>query len=1050
MSTAWERFNGGAVAVTATTALTVNSPRVVSCYNGSAIDVSMPDPAKIRSNQRGGPWFYVCRHSAGAVTVKDHAGATIHSLGAGGVAVIGLRSSGFYLVRAKTIGTARAAGHGSRPAVASRQSPLTFNPNCFRGSECELAEFEGNEPLDGEGGRLKCIVPMAQDVVAFAKNAAREVVRAADVVMPSVVIVTLDRDSLEPDPLHPNAGNTLPDEFWEAIHNSGKPHALKYVDPSLDAPGTTTRHPLHVRYWSTTSPAASGWSHGTGLVGTPMPVNRHRWTKKIQYETEDGVEREVEIAFVAEHCLLGAEAGADPESDPGSKMRRDYGVWGTVFSLFVFCDQVDPSWVDGSTYTPTGASGPVTFTRKDPIVSDLADGVGVGGANPERKRWFHPQMVCCAHLPTSYHAPFEGQYVPIDDRRTVGSRPQKNREFNYRRRAQSPFADPTTCTASQEAPQSPASDPYGVVAFGWFEGGVKSGAAYTFGGDFEPRSKPTEFLVWENGGATGATYLQPTKPGWDEACGTLDVEGGSSGSVKLCIDDEWGVPAADGSGRRVWNEYKYEECIGHPGEPMEDVGGGHKCFNNGNSTDASGIADCCITMSSSTFADESAVVIVASDRCKNTCIKYGPQQDASSCELLDGECTVRGSFTAQHGLAVEDYNYNASQAGNNATGRTISWAKFIAHPDAVYFNVVHSPAATDFNDEIGTMSRATLTVTGSGSGTSAPESAFVYEPAPISADAGPGAACSGVTCDLSNGDYTIKAEIDAAGKHVLGGRISVLSGNATCVAAEVVPGVGSNATLNIVKWIAGVRTVLKTLSISNYAYPNSWELKLWGSEHRLTCSALNVDLVAYDDETSFSSGPPFIGGPSGASFSSFEIVDGNAVRYMSALSGVLGKLTVGAEFPCEHHAIHMSRACQVTDTDPECGECCAPAKCDCKNCSDTAIIKTSALWDGNAGGGLPDRDIKPAACVGGSSPGSTDYGTDGDNPTWWGGPLPKCKCRGKWCPPNDWYCGDCPGPFKDLGLYIPFRCTSNLSDPANVPKMCLGIQNWYYVTLACF
>ena len=1047
----WDKFNGGAMAITTSTTLSQEGPRVVSCYNGSAITVTLPNPATIRADQQGAPWFYVIRHGAGAVTVRRHDLTTIATPGANGVVVVGLGPTGFYLARSRTVGTARTAGGGSRPAVTSPAKVKTFDPNCFSGSDCELAEFEGNVPLDGQGGRGQAVVPMIQDIVAFAKNYHREPIRAADVVMPSVIPVTLDTAAFASDTNHPFAGTVLPQEFYDALANSGKPHALKYVATS---PGTTTRHPLHIRYWANVF-SGSGWQHGVGLVGTPMPVKRHRWRKTINYVDQNEVQRQIEIVFVAEHNLLGAEPGGDPVANPGSRMRRDYGCWGTIFSLYVFCNQLNPTWTEGSSYTPAGATGPVAFTRQDPIASDIADGVGVwSGGNPERKRWFHPQMVCCAHLPTSYHSGFDGKYVPVDERKfglsfqglDVGE-PHKNFEFNYRRKGQSPFADPATCTAI-EAPATPSFDPWLVVAFGWSGGPNTSGATYTFGGDFDPKSKPTEFLVWENAAGNGGTYLKPLKPGWSETCGTLDVAGGSSGSITLCIDDEWGLPASDGTGRREWVSYRLEECRGHPNEPMEGVGGGHKCLNNGNATGGTAIQSCCMRLDTGIGGDENMVIAVANDRCQKTCIVFG-DQEGSSCDIEDATCEAGASYMQQLRLVLEDYSYNGSAAGTNAIGRTVSWVRYLPHPDAVYFNKVHTPSEPNYVNAIGTMTRATLTISGAVSPTTSPESAFSYQPPSQYADAGSGAACSGITCDLNNGDYTIKAGIDAAGKHVLGGRLQMSGSNAYCVAAEIVPTGGTNATLNIVKWWNGVRTVLKTQNITNYAQPNTWEFKLWGSEHNLKCTALSVNMTAFDDQTSTLTGYPFIGGPAAASFSTFEVVDGNSTKYLSETSALMQKLAVSVSFPCEMHFIHRSRACQVVNSNPGCGGCCEPARCNCTTCSDGAIITTSASWNGNATEFVEDHDIRPATCRENPDPNGTDYGTSGENPTWWGGPFPQCNCEGKWCPPETWYCGECPYPFESLGVYFPFKCDPRDANPNTVPKMCSGIQRWYYTILAC-
>ena len=111
--------------------------------------------------------------------------------------------------------------------------------------------------------------------------------------------------------------------------------------------------------------------------------------------------------------------------------------------------------------------------------------------------------------------------------------------------------------------------------------------------------------------------------------------------------------------------------------------------------------------------------------------------------------------------------------------------------------------------------------------------------------------------------------------------------NATAVApteAQMAPGGGGTATVRIVKWVVGTRTVLASQSVPSYSQ-QAWRLKLWGAEAILSCELLGVSLTALDCDIAGMSGPPFVGGPVGASFSAFEVVDQN--KYLSELSAAM-------------------------------------------------------------------------------------------------------------------------------------------------------------------
>lgn len=989
--------NGGAQAITTSTALTVNSPRVISCYNTSSIDVTLPSAANCRDNERGGPWFYIARKSTGAVVIKNIGGSTLATLTSNQVAVIALRSD-FVVRRIRTLNTARTLVTSSRAAVANATAVVVpKDVSCFSGSLCELADAEGSLPLDGEGGRDNVTVPMVQDIIKFAKNEGREVIRASDIVMPSVVTVEVDMNAFVKDSSSYFGSVDLSQAFYNLFE---RPIALEYVSTAASA---VSRHPLHMRW--VTSPSGV-WVHGPG--SSALQVTRARWVKDIEYETAAGT-------FVATIVMV-AEFKKD-----GPIMHRTQGAWGTIFSVYIFTTELG-EYTEGSAIVPPGSKGDISFTREDPLVS----GIAYDQPNTEYNKVFgHPQLVAAAHSPTSYHAAADSLYVPVLKRRQDDFGLElENEEYCYRRKAQSPFAVIGSC--ADEAPDT-ENEARNICAFGWSEFGGTNNACYTFGGDMDPRSRLLEFLVWENQRAEGVTYLQPIKPGWNADCGKLDVIGGSAGSLGVCTDDKWGPP--DESGERRWSGAAVSPCDGHPAEPYEAVGGSHTCFNSGNVVDSS-VPNCCVSISN---ASASTTNVVVEQRTR-----FG-DFNGFECTPLESTCRELGKRHASKSLQVEDYLLNSSASGDTPVARLMSWVRYVRNPNAVALDGTHTPTHSDFSVSIGSFNRSTLTVTASVSPTTSPESALVYNPTSITYTK-PNTTCPSCTTNLSTGDYEIEAGIDATGKHVLGGRFSGSSSAATCVAAEIVPTGGTNATLNIVRWAGGARTVLKTLNITNYAQPNTWKFKLWGAEYRLTCAALNVSLTAYDCTSAGYTGLPFIGGPTNASFSSYVVVDKN--QYLLSIDAAMGARDVSMFWPCELQPA-QDGSC-IASTDATCGSCCEPMRCNCENVSCLLYYYEGAAW-ANA-----SRDILVADCRSEDDPEGRSFGTNGENPTARGGPLPICNCNGAWCPPITWYCGECPKPFRALGISLPAGCYDKDYDPKLIPKHCKGIDRHYYVTTACY
>lgn len=634
----------------------------------------------------GRPMFMVIR-KAGAftgITIKRASDdATIGVVAPGQVSFLYLidATTDTWHLETRTQNTARPL---SKPAgLAAPESAvdhLTYTPFCYDGSLCRFLRDAGNEPLDGTDSD-EVVAPVYQDPTD-AVNSNREAIRAADIVMPKLIALRFENGCFAEDANHPWSGVfSLSSRFYDALHGlagsdddngslAGDPtaHLLEY-NSALSFPTTgqvETSNPYHLRR------VGSSWRHNTDAFKI---VNCHRyvWTVDVPYGPNDDPERyTLQLRFQLEHTL-DAPAVASSQGG-GSGVTNTPGAWGSLCSLSVFTDELNSIWVEDSTdFQPADFANAYTWNRSNPIVCGIAENYLETVAH----KGVHPQCVAHATLAMSWHAPIGKNHFPLaEDDRVPGSGVNgKNLHDSYVVRNGSPWTTFASCTEPVPIRHASPGNVTGVLhncVFG-YANTATLGKAITFGGGF-PVSKLLEWLCWENGSAEGRTFLKPTKPGWNEYCGSLDVVGGNCGEIAICTGD--GDNNRDGDDG-IWPRFEVSPCDGHPDEPFETVGGSHGCFKSTVGTTAKGDMDagtgkhCCVKTVSTTA--------LFREPCVRSKVKYGdPNGGGAGCEVLDYDCSQARVFTTQFPMAMEDYDF---MPNGNALLRRLRWSHTTADPD---------------------------------------------------------------------------------------------------------------------------------------------------------------------------------------------------------------------------------------------------------------------------------------------------------------------------------------------------------------------------------
>jgi len=1015
------KFYGGAkyTNIAATVQLADNSERVQRFHNVSAGTQIVNLPADLptyHKTVKGGFWFLIYLDSTSTKQLdikyyKNPSTLTLCTLAPGEAAYVWMTTTaadwGYHIV---TVGTARSLTSSITAGIVKASSDPQYDPFCYEGDDCGLAQAD---PLNGQNGTDKVLAAMFQDVPARAQNQWREAIRAADVVMPNKVVVRLDQGCFVTDPLFPNT-KVLSDEFYAKLFNMGNPHILEYVAGGPGAIDGLTRNPYHIAWFN--NPPTSGFT-----FETTQQVKRRMWRKTINYTVEaTGVSYSIEIRFTMEQAI-----SVMPDFDRcgnGSLCDTDSGAYGAIFHLSVFATEIMPTWVEGSNWQPYGsADTTLSFTKNDPFVNGSWHGV-----DSIDQKFCHPQMAMFAMLPMTWHSPCGRAWVPQHDRQhyhvlndnplTDGTGRAHNREKAYNYDNGAPW---TTSFPYEGAPGTM----FNNVVFGHTIGNTY-GRPMSLGGDF-PRSKPMEWLCWENGLGAGITFFKPNKPGWDEAQGVLDILNGNCGGITLPIDCNGQRDSEGPSATNRWHLDPHS-CVGHPDEPFEGYGGSHTCFNNYDGGTANGgygdTTKCCIQL---TFQSAES-----RQQCTRTFQTYD-----EDCNPLEQWCENTGWFWAARVMYLDDYCYYAN---GNQLLRYAAWRRILPDPDQFDFSYAFTITdVANLIQELGTwdVSTATIKVTAV-SGTSAIRAALLYE------------RTTGPNTWTNNRDLTVTATAKKIKQknHVLIGKAEevagVIRGYGISV-TPVTPGAGTTDLLcELVKYKTdGTRVVLTATTIAAATSDDcDLELEVWGTDitARVTPSGLGTTTLTDWDKD-------FVDGWGGLAteatstagtdiwFTLLSIED-QSVDFLD-ITASTGPNTVTITWPEEltYGYGQCESQSELCGADPYCG------------CTAWYDSKTQVL---TASKPANDRDYRirtvAETCVA------------GDNPSWCHGPSPWC-CEYDICGSRFYTCGLCPAQFPALSFCTYQQCSvpKGYMDPdcdayqETVPNMCSGLTYWWNSIVAC-
>ncbi len=988
-------FFGGAkfttLASSADVSVAFGSDRVQTYKNssGSTVNVILPMPSMFASWQLGGPTWYINNDSTSGnnltlkFSVAGGGTTTLATVQPGKCAVVAVMNcnvgSESYQVIIRTKGTPRTFGTGARQPIETPEATQTFDPYCFEGSDCEYAASIGNAPLDGLDGRDEVVAPMFQGIADIATNNSREPIRASDEVMPSIVVLRFAKDEFAVDGLHPY-GTGLIDEFFTALANNDRPWGLEYQG---DATGTSD-HWHHIR-WKGINPT-DGWELKTG----GLTVNRYTWQATKKYGPIDDPERyTLDVRFVMEHNVTPV-----PEVECGGGQNdTSFGAWGAVFHVYVFTDEVMFGSADPVSYTPVGGAS-MSFTRDNPARWGLADGVPAGS---EADKFCHPQMVICGHIPTSFQAPVGKNWVPIINRKygmafmgAPNSLMLRNREYCYEVGNGSPWC---TCNNSPNA-ISASMGIEGNIVFGTSIGGYNL-AAMTMGGDV-PTSSILQFVTLENGTGVGRTILKPAKPGWDEDCGELDIAGGSSVSIGICTGaNDCGDPADcdDGSGKSEWPGCKVSPCSGHPAEPLEGIGGTHRCFNPNTSP------TCCVAIQS-TLTNILEV-------CSRTTTIVG-NYNGSGCDVVSSGCTANGTWWTQLVLFVEDYDYNF---GGNQLLRSMSFSRLLPDPTFGLRSYSYDQAShPDLHADIGAWTYGAGYVETSAYGISGAVRAALMFDTGARSDNWYGFTIQGTTKKLQSGTHGVGALFADGGPQANGYGALMYKSSSTQI------------TIQINRYVAGVKTILVSQVVLSTAdeVPFTWSYH--GTD--LSFTALGVTLEVQDCMYSDGELDPAIFSEDTAGTNT-KFVD---LVFTELVPSILVETTgsVAYDFVGIDWDPKTTIAYGLCSGSFDNGGCNTPPHCNCSTWTETLVGTYSQSWDGPTMTiDLCNNDIARL-----------------------GGPNPNCDCDGPWCGDSTPPCGACPPPFVAINFLLPKSCKLK-GEEITEGNACSGVTVWNWTTIVC-
>lgn len=934
-----------------------------------------------------------------------------------------------------------------------------FSPFCFREDECALAKAEGQTPLNGEGGDAEVVAPMYQDVTIHAKNYDREAIRAADVIMPKIIPVRFNKDEFAEDTNHPlSASVNLIDEFFETLYQAvgeegsfqDEPHLLTYNAALSGA--SRTRHWNHLEYTGT-------WDHGTGLAD--LTARKHVWQRLVQYGPPDDPDAHtLDIRLIMEHTF-GSEVLADCTAG-GPSYTTENGAWGALFTLCVFTNEILPSFVDDSTtFQAVGDTLARTYRRADPAVSGQSFGVAV--TNGEQLKFVHPQCVILAQVPTTFQAPIGRNKVPlvnfenfkIEEGGNTGL--SRNLERCYDVPNGCPFlsgacSDTFPCVASGTFPDSIHGIIYNCV-FGHHNSEMDQlGKAMTLGGDMA-RSKPMEWLAFENGAGVGRTFLVPTNPGWDEACGKLDVIGGSSGIIRFCVDDgdcQDGDTKCGGPDANEWPVCKASPCDGHEQEPFENVGGSHTCFRNDNLAQGPGgpeNTNCCVSIQDTTLGHWAF--------CARVTVVYGdPRPGFSDCEIVELRTDNSTEFFTTTIMFMNDYTYLAT---GNQTMRRMDWARLLPNPSKPNRVSVAIDVPGDFTQVKGTWTiGSTFSVTAVG--------------------ATPGVT-SLVRYDENSTDdwFGCEMEVELEGLTNLGIYGIGMFEDANNGIGMTVQTVGGGFELKIVRYISGTRVELASTTGTGNDNTGIAKFRIQGTditaEYRPSGQPSFTSTTAEDGRLYGIIDQPELLIPENSSTSDFLpslFTEGSALSQVFDPTGISGNFIEEIVPQFVSHIASITRTSvsvtvknELTEGfglctesfNPNCGTCCEPAVCNCLQWDES--LTTTLVSSHNP---VSHRDIDSFEtfidCQGIDN--NTDESLTADNPTYNGGPNPfRFRCEGTICNSGFPPCTDANPPSGRRSISFPLPLSDECWDKVdsgclgNIPLMCYGIDHYEAGLIAC-
>lgn len=693
------------------------------------------------------------------------------------------------------------------------------------------------------------------------------------------------------------------------------------------------------------------------------------------------------------------------------------GLRGALFMFYAFVDELMPSWVEGGAFQANGFSATNVFTREDPFIWG---GTASGGTADDKG--CHPHLVACGALKTTWHDPCLYEWVPLLDRRYVmnlngGNRRGYNRQGYYKRPNCSPWVPNPTRDEVYCRPCDHASGVLGITHFGSVIGSYNL-AAQTRGGDTgeDDRSIIPAELCMENGLATGRTYLVPERPGWDEEIGRM-TENGSSAVITICGPEDEGD---DGDG---WPTFKVNNCMGHPSEPLDGIGGTHRCFR----TATLSAETCCISL-----VDDGATVLYSSqhtphqdpdatrpptriavadatDYCTRAWVLYG-EANGSSCSAVKAGCSVAAWYRTQRILNLFNYDF---YYGGNVDLREAVWRRYMPSPAEVLHSYTYSSTdVANLNNEVGTatFNVADITVTAVNAAKTLTAVTLFEPPSYTYRDMLVQATAKQAT-SKSHG-LAVRMEVDG-------------SDNSTGYYAMVTPTGSGAGTAALWRIVAGTPTLMQSTAIVLDDDTVTMTLEASGDEIVFTWSVNGgptgtISKIDCSRESGGYAGLVSGSATAGAVFESLVVTDYSYLyEYIEAYQG---KMSIGLDFPT---TLRYSYGQCGSTYNPTCGNCCAPEICNCYTYDESLITTGSASWSG------------PGDLLGSPAPTS---------PTYLGGPSAR-DCDSTWCSGTDAPCGVCPPPYIALNLSIPYRCRPK--ELGDEPRLCAGMSRWYETGVYC-